>query len=115
MWPFKPKWELLAVSKPKSYSMVKNREITFLVYLYSRGTGSKTERKWLAKIGDKLHSATIEPLDVWAATGVWEDPTDTHHFVWVQSPRQLKKKLLAELIAEDTDPPAPREQEGGTL
>jgi len=58
------------------------------------------ERSW--DTTPKVESRS-QDLDFWVKTGKWSDETDTNHFEWLLSPREQKKRLLAELIAMDVD------------
>ncbi len=122
MWPFKrkpiemvpeepyhdPDRVLIAVSKPGVYSYTvkgkysyENKKIDVLIRLYMSGT----TRSWAAFESGQETPKSSHEMDFWVDTGKFSDPKIEQGFEWILSPRELKKKLLAELIAMDVDPP----------
>ena len=95
--PPKPITELIAVSKPGQY-WIEGRhgdKIQVTIRLYMTGTERSFETD---PIGHRS-----QEMEFWVDTGKFSKVDIADHFEWILSPREQKKKLLAELIKGDVD------------
>ena len=96
------KKELLGTSKPGMYTLTEQNPYKL--------EPTKTDIIIQLFIQNRVRSYSVmnetkhvpnPKLDFWVATGKFDDPTDKDNFVWEVSPREQKKRLLAEIIAEE--------------
>lgn len=98
---FPPK-QLVAISKPASYELVryhhngklvKGSEENVTIRLYVRG---KKRSATISKNGQEFDWPEVE---FWVETGKWPSTTDADKFEWLMSERKLAQHLLKYLIA----------------
>ena len=99
LFPPKPPKELVAISLPGKYSIPGKGtyadRIPVMIRLFMRGSDRSYETD---PIGQRS-----QDIEFWVATGKFPDDAMNSNFEWILSPREQKKRLLADLIKGDVD------------
>jgi len=97
--PPKPSKELIGISLPGKYSIpgrtALSDRVPVMIRLFMLGTVRSYETD---PVGQRSHE-----IDFWVETGKFPKDDMSNNFEWILSPREQKKRILAELIKGDVD------------